>query len=210
MSRLRRGLYLVTDGSPLQPLLATVAAALRGGAVLVQYRAKDVPPERRHAEASALLQLCRAHGTPLLVNDDLELALAIGADGVHLGRDDAPADVARGRLGAGALIGVSCYADLQRAHAAIAAGADYVAFGSMFPSSTKPAAPPAPLALLGAARDTLGVPVCAIGGITLANAAVVVGAGADLLAVISDVAAAADPEARARAYATLFTPAPAP
>jgi thiamine-phosphate pyrophosphorylase len=210
MSRLRRGLYAVTDGAPRDALLTTVAALLRGGAVLVQYRAKGLTADRRHDEARALLRLCRDPDVPLIVNDDLELAAALGADGVHLGRDDAPPEVARERLGDGAIVGVSCYDDLDRARRAADAGADYVAFGSVFPSPTKPDAAHAPLALLRSARRALQLPICAIGGITLDNAGEAVAAGADLLAVISDLAGAADPQARARAFAELFAEPPPP
>jgi thiamine-phosphate pyrophosphorylase len=207
MTRPLRGLYAVTDGRGGDALLDLVDALLRGGAALVQYRAKQVSAARRHAEAAALLVLCRAHRVPLIVNDDLDLAVAIGADGVHLGRDDAPLAVARQRLGQDAIVGVSCYAEFDRARTAASGGADYVAFGSLFPSPTKPAAPQAPLALLGRARRELALPVCAIGGITLANAGQALAAGSDLLAVISDLAEAPDPQARAAAYAALW-PAP--
>jgi thiamine-phosphate pyrophosphorylase len=202
--RWRRGLYAVTDGRSGAPLLDLVEAVLRGGAVLLQYRAKATPPARRREEATALLALCRRHGVPLVINDDLDLAVASGADGIHLGRDDAPPAEARRALGDAAIIGVSCYAESERATAAVAAGADYVAFGSLFPSPTKPGAPPAPPGLLAQARRELGVPVCGIGGITLANAPRAIAAGADLLAVISDLAEADDPNARAAAYAALF------
>ncbi len=206
MNRLRRGLYAVTDGRGGDALFDLVAALLRGGAVLLQYRAKGVPTGRRREESTALLALCREHRVPLIVNDDLALAFAIGADGVHLGRDDATLAEARAALGANAIIGVSCYADLERARAAAAGGADYIAFGSLFPSMTKPEAVSAPLALLGQARHELALPVCGIGGITLDNAGAVVAAGGDLLAVISDLAEAPDPEAHAAAYSALFFP----
>jgi thiamine-phosphate pyrophosphorylase len=206
MNRLRRGLYAVTDGRGGDALLNFVAALLGGGAALLQYRAKGVPTGRRREESTALLALCRGHGVPLIVNDDLSLALAIGADGVHLGRDDATLTEARAALGARAIIGVSCYADLELARAAAAGGADYIAFGSLFPSTTKPEAVPAPLALLGQARREFSLPVCGIGGITLDNAGAVVAAGGDLLAVIGDLAEAADPESRAAAYRALFAP----
>ncbi|MDX1593261.1 MAG: thiamine phosphate synthase [Gammaproteobacteria bacterium] len=204
MKHLPRGLYAVTDGSDDGPLLARVEALLSGGAVLLQYRAKSLPVARRRDQAQALLALCREARVPLVINDDLELASAIGADGIHLGRDDAAPSLARERLGADAIIGVSCYADLARARTAVAAGADYVAFGSVHPSPTKPDAVRAPLELIAAARRTLGCPICAIGGITLANAPGIIAAGADLLAVITDLAEAADPRARAEAYRALF------
>jgi thiamine-phosphate pyrophosphorylase len=144
--------------------------------------------------------LCRAHGVPLIVNDDLELALAVDAAGVHLGRDDGALALARARLH-GRLLGASCYDRPEVARRAVAAGADYVAFGSVFDSPTKPAAVRAPLALF--ALD-LGVPKVAIGGITLDNAPRVLAAGADALAVISDLFDAPDAAARASQYGRLF------
>lgn len=200
-----RGLYAVTpDTEDDEALLAAVASVLRGHPVLLQYRNKHAARSQRWQQASAVLRLCRAAGVPLIINDDLELALEIGADGLHGGRDDGDPAVLRAALGADRILGLSCYADLPRAHAAAAAGADYVAFGAMFPSSTKQSAPPAPVSLLSAARAELAVPVVAIGGITLENAPQLIAAGADLLAVIGDVFAAADPQARAAGYARLF------
>ena len=203
----QRGLYALTDGSQGPELIALADAVLRGGAVLLQYRAKQASPARRREEAEALQAVCRRHGVPLVINDDLALAAAIGADGIHLGRDDAEPDRAREILGNGAIVGVSCYAELDRARAAARAGADYVAFGSLYPSPTKPQAIRAPLELLGQARRELGLPVCGIGGLTLANAPAAIEAGADLLAVISDLTDAPDPGARAAGYAALFAAA---
>lgn len=201
-----RGLYLITpDDADDSRLYARVRAALAGGAALLQYRNKALAGARQQAQAAAVLALCRAAGVPMVVNDSVELAHAIGADGVHLGRDDGDVAGARERLGAAAIIGVSCYDEWWRAEAGARAGADYVAFGAMFDSPTKPAAVRAPLALLQRARDELGVAVAAIGGITVANAAALLDAGADLLAVISDVFGAADASARAAAYGALFS-----
>ena len=135
---------------------------------------------------------------------DLALALAIDADGAHLGREDGPPAAARAALGPQRILGLTCYADWSRATEGAEVGADYIAFGAMFPSTTKPNAPPAPFDLITRARRELGLPVAAIGGITLANAAQVLAAGADLLAVVSDVFGADDPAARAAAYGALF------
>ncbi|MGH8400781.1 MAG: thiamine phosphate synthase, partial [Gammaproteobacteria bacterium] len=143
--------------------------------------------------------------TPLIVNDDIALAQSIGADGVHLGRDDAPLEQARVQLGPHALIGVSCYDSLQLATEAAHAGADYVAFGSFFASPSKPDATHASVSLLAAAHRQLSVPICAIGGITPQNGTELVTAGADILAVISGVFAAADIEQAAHRYAQLFS-----
>lgn len=203
-----RGLYLVTpDEADSARLAALCASALRGRPALLQYRAKRAPAALRREQAGALLALCRGAGVPFVVNDDLALALAIGADGVHLGRDDGDHAAARAALGAGRLLGVSCYDDFAAAERAVAAGADYVAFGAMFPSPTKPLTVRASPELLSRARACLPVPAAAIGGITLDNAGGLVDAGASLLAVISDVFEAADPAARVRAYAALFSDA---
>jgi thiamine-phosphate pyrophosphorylase len=169
----------------------------------VQYRNKQARTGLREEQALTLATLCRGAGIPLLVNDDVELALAVEAAGVHLGRDDGDLAAARRRLGPGRLLGASCYDRLELAERAVAAGADYVAFGSMFASPTKPAAVRAPLALLGAARR-LGVPVVAIGGITLENAPEAIAAGADALAIITALFDAGDIAARARAFSDLF------
>jgi len=203
-----RGLYAITPlGLPQAELVARVQRALDGGARLLQYRSKmpkDHDPGRRVDEARALAALCRAHAAAFIVNDDVELALALDADGVHLGRDDADLAAARGRL-PGKLLGASCYDRVDLARTAVAAGADYVAFGSVFASPTKPGAVRAPLSLFADAR-ALGVPLCAIGGITVDNAPAVVGAGADLLAVISDLFDAPDVAVRAGAFAKLYDP----
>lgn len=199
------GLYAITpDDEQASRLTAMVEAALLGGVRLVQYRNKSAAPQLKHQQATELLDLCRAHGARLIINDDLPLALALDADGVHLGRDDGDLRAARAALGPDKLLGVSCYADLDRAASAAAAGADYLAFGSMYASATKPEAPPAPLALLGEARRRYGLPIAAIGGIAMENAAQTIAAGADLLAVVSDLFGAADIAARAREYARLF------
>lgn len=195
-----RGLYAVTPETlPAADLLAKVAQALAGGIAALQYRRKA---RTDAAEARALAALCRAQGVPFIVNDDLELALAAGADGVHLGKDDGDIAAARARW-RGRLLGVSCYDSLERARAAVAAGADHVAFGSVFASPTKPAAVRAPLSLFAGAK-ALGVPLVAIGGVTLENAPQAYAAGADALAVITDLFDAPDVAARARAYGKLL------
>ena len=209
MSRLRphslpaRGLYAITDG-PRPGLYAAVEGALNGGSAIVQYRDKSGDGGRRQAEAAGLLAVCRRFGVPLIINDDIELAAAVGADGVHLGEHDSDVDAARARLGATAIIGVSCYDSLDRARQLTASGADYLAFGAFFSSPTKPLARRADLSLLRAATS-LGLPLVAIGGITPDNAQPLIEAGADFVAAISGVFAASDPSAAARRYANLFT-----
>jgi thiamine-phosphate pyrophosphorylase len=199
-----RGLYAITpESDDPAALCRLVAAALDGGARLVQYRAKRLAHRERLARAPPLLALCRARGVPLVVNDDIELALAIGADGIHLGRDDGDPAEARRRL-PGAILGVSCYDDAERAVAAEQAGADYVGIGSVFASATKPQAARAGLATLAQARGRVRIPIAAIGGITAANAAEAIAAGADMLAVISALFEAPDVTAAARALSRPF------
>jgi thiamine-phosphate pyrophosphorylase len=197
-----RGLYAITDG-PRPDLLAVVDAVLRGGAVLVQYRDKSDDAPRQLDEATALASLCRRHGVPLLINDDVELARRSGAAGVHLGAGDAGIEVARTALGPAAIIGASCYDSLQRARDAVAAGADYLAFGAFFASPTKPHARTAGIELLRAAR-AFGLPLVAIGGITPDNAAPLITAGADFVAAISALFGTADPAAAAAEYTKCF------
>lgn len=200
-----RGLYAITPDEPdTQHLLAAVDAALAGGCRWLQYRDKVSPGAVRRERADALQAMCLRYGAALIINDDVDLARAVGAAGVHLGRDDGDPAAARALLGAGKIIGASCYDDFETARRAVAAGASYVAFGAVCPSPTKPAAVRAPIELFARARTELDVPVCAIGGITLAHAAPLIAAGADLLAVITDLFSAPDIAARAAAYQHLF------
>lgn len=206
MISLPRGLYVLTDSTliPDEKLIPAVAAAIAGGAVMVQYRDKSDDADKRRWEAQDLVNLCRPVGVPLIINDDVALAAAVGAAGVHLGRDDGDITSARAALGPGAIIGVSCYNELERAVAAEAAGADYVAFGSFYPSTIKPGAVRATIELLHQAKERLRLPVVAIGGINADNGARLVAAGADLLAVISGVFGHTDVRAAARHLADLF------
>lgn len=196
------GLYAITDG-PRADLFDAAAAALRGGAVVLQYRDKTQDAPRRLAEALRLRALCTAARATFIVNDDVALAHAVGADGVHLGEGDEAIAAARARLGAEAIIGSSCYDSLARARQLAAAGADYLAFGAFHASPTKPVARRADPGLLAAAKP-LGLPLVAIGGITRDNARALIDAGADFVAVISGVFARTDIESAARDYAILF------
>jgi thiamine-phosphate pyrophosphorylase len=203
------GLYAVTpqtgDSAIEQDrLFASVALALEGGTSTLQYRCKNAAFTFRLLQAQRLKMLCRQHGVSFIVNDDVELAAQVHADGVHLGREDLAISAARARLGRSTLIGASCYADLARADAAVNAGADYLAFGSFFPSSVKPDAVRASLDVLRQARRRWQVPLVAIGGITRENAPQVIEAGADAVAVITAVFSAADPRESARSIARLF------
>jgi len=201
-----RGLYAITDATLQEPeqLPERVAQAIEGGATLVQYRDKSGDRAARLAQARVLAELCRAHGVLLIINDDTRLAADSGADGVHLGRDDDDPAAARRRLGAQAIIGVSCYDQWPRALQAVEQGVDYIAFGRFFPSRTKPLAVQASLDLIRRAKQQLAVPVAAIGGVTAQNGAQLVAAGADMLAVVQGVFAAPDIRQAARAYAALF------
>lgn len=202
---LARGLYLLTpDALDTARLVARVREVV-GFASLLQYRNKVADAALRREQAFALAALCREHRVPLVINDDVPLAQACGAAGVHLGEHDGELAAARAALGADAILGASCYDDLERARSAVAAGASYVAFGAFFPSGTKPNARRATPALLRESA-TLGVPRVAIGGITPDNVPALVSAGADLVAVIGGVFDAPDPVAAARACRDAFTP----
>jgi len=195
------GLYAITPDEPGTDILVRkVGQALRGGASAVQYRNKSAGPELRLGQGRALAALCRAAGAAFIVNDDLELALELDADGAHLGADDGDLVEARRRLGQAKLLGASCYNRMELAEAAALAGVDYLAFGSVFSSATKPGAVRAPLAIFAEARRRFALPLVAIGGITLQNAPQVFAAGADAVAVISALFDAGDIAERAAGF----------
>lgn len=197
MKPVLRGLYAITPDEPDADRLAgLVARVLEGGVDALQFRVKQGTPAEREALARRIKTLTDAADVPLLVNDDVGLALAIDAAGVHIGRDDGDPRVVRERIGPQRLLGVSCYDDLERARAMIGI-ADHVGFGSVFASPTKPQAVRAPLSLFGEARS-LGLPAVAIGGIDRSNAHRPIEAGADAVAVISDLFADPDPAGAAR------------
>jgi thiamine-phosphate pyrophosphorylase len=204
--KLPRGLYAITDSKLLSPerMIEAVALAIQGGAAMIQYRDKSDDPMRRQWEATDLSNMCRPLGIPLIINDDVDLALQVTAKGVHLGKHDADIASARAKLGPNAIIGVSCYNDLDCAIAAEQAGADYVAFGSFFPSRVKPGAVKAEAELLRQAKQRLSIPVVAIGGISADNGAQLVEAGADLLAAITEVFGQADILGAAEKISKLF------
>lgn len=199
------GLYAITAQRypDLQALAADIEAAAAGGAAVIQFRDKSADSAWRLEAARTALGLCRTAGVPLIINDDLDLARAVGADGVHLGRDDGDFKAMRAAAGPGLLLGVSCYNQLERAEAAVAAGADYLAFGSMYPSGTKPGAVQCEPEVLGRARK-LGKPVVAIGGITPENGGPLIEAGADFLAVIEAVFGAPVVRQAAERFAALW------
>lgn len=212
-----RGLYAITpEVLDTNKLIAQVGQAIAGGANIVQYRSKLTPPGIAKTQALALRALTSATGTLFIVNDDSDLALAVGADGVHIGRDDGDAKaISRIRRQCEQrsarvqftrfIIGVSCYNDMLRAEAAVAAGSDYIAFGSFFPSPTKPLALRADPALVRGAKSRFHIPIVAIGGITIDNAQQLIAAGVDAVAVISGLFDADNIEQRAREFTHLFT-----
>lgn len=198
------GLYIVTADAHAasERLVEAARAALRGGAGTLQYRSKL--SRDRIETARLLLSECRIAGVPFIVNDDIELALEVGADGVHLGKDDRSLEEARARLGDRAIVGISCYDSIERAVEAERQGASYVAFGRFFPSKTKPGAPCARLETLSEAKRILKVPIVAIGGITPDNGGQLLAAGADWLAAVDAVFGAEDPEAAVKRFAALW------
>lgn len=203
-----RGLYAITDSQLLAggKLLPYVEAALKGGVRLLQYRDKSSDDARRLREAEALRELCARHGAQLIINDDAELAARLGV-GLHLGQGDGSLAAARALLGRKAIIGATCHARLDLAEQAIREGASYVAFGRFFDSNTKPGAPAASLELLAQARQLAGLPIVAIGGVTLDNAPSLIAHGASLVAVIHALFSAenaAEVERRAHAFSALF------
>lgn len=208
------GLYGVTpDWDQAQTLAHAVRLAAKGGMTALQLRQKTAAAPLRRELAEHLLPICRQAGVALIINDDWRLALDIGADGVHLGRDDDDPAMVRTALSPNMYLGVSCYGDLDRAKAMLALNVDYVAFGAMFASGTKPQAPPITLSVLTQARALVNdiapqTGVVAIGGITTDNAASVLQAGANSLAVVGGLFLSADIEQTARQFSALVAANP--
>ncbi len=203
-----RGLYAITSEAICRSrelLVGSVAEAIAGGAAMIQYRDKLSDRDRRLANASALVELCRARAVPLIVNDDPSVATESGADGVHIGRADASFDEARRICGDRKIVGVTCSNSMERAMAAAQAGATYIAIGRFYPSLTKPEAPEATLDLLRSVRARVPSPICAIGGITPDRVPELIDAGADLVAAIEGVFGAPDVRTAAAAYAAHFS-----
>ena len=205
-----KGLYLITDYHLCEKvgLVPAVAAAIQGGANMVQYRNKYATRDRKLWEVQDLITLCRPLGIPLIVNDDIEIALESGADGVHLGGEDGSIKAEREKLGEKAIIGASCYDSIESAIQAAADGASYLAFGRFFPSQTKPDAVTAPIEIIEQIKIELGsranLPIIAIGGINQQNAASLIKAGADMVAVVNAVLGAENIEKASREISTLF------
>ena len=201
-----KGLYAITDCGRLSTdsLLCATEQILRAGIVALQYRDKSGDHARRKYEAGELRQLCREYECLFIINDDVQLAVMTGSDGVHLGREDPDCKTARDELGPDALIGVSCYNSLDSALAAQDDGADYVAFGSFFPSPSKQNAVVAEPDIISQAKANISLPVAAIGGITPANCRTLIEHGADMLAVISGIYQAEDPYATVKEFNRLI------
>ncbi len=198
-----KGIYAITQTAGKSPahILSDVEACLKGGVQLLQYRNKE---RQNYLElARDILDLCRQFQVPLIINDDIELAKNISADGVHLGKDDGDIPSARALLGTSTIIGVSCYNDIERAKQAEKAGASYVAFGRFFASDSKPLTSPAKISTLSKAKLSIHLPIVAIGGILPENATQLLTAGADILAVINGIFSH-DPEQSSRNYVKLL------
>ncbi len=200
-----KGLYAITpDEQDTDILLAKVEAALQGGIGILQYRNKLADHKLKTQQARALLPLCRHYQVPFIINDSIKLCMTLDADGVHLGADDGNLAEARARLGNGKILGASCYNRFDLALSAQQLGADYVAYGACFASSTKPNAPVAGLHLFTQAKAELHVPAVAIGGITLENAPLVIAAGASSVAVINAIFNADDVKLTSQQFTKLF------
>ncbi|MYB89691.1 MAG: thiamine phosphate synthase [Proteobacteria bacterium] len=206
--RMLQGLYAIADVQHIRAhdFFDRVQTVLLEGVPLIQYRDKVNDHDVRTRIAQRLRQLTRKHQSLLIINDDVELARAVDADGVHLGKEDCGIDEARARLGADRIVGASCYDDYGNAAEAVENGASYIAFGSFFASPTKPSAPRADLDLIIRAKQEMDVPVCAIGGITQANVLPLLDAGADMIAVISSLFAAPSPARSVQEYQALLQP----
>ena len=200
------GLYAITDTklTPARSIVQKVESALKGGAQLIQYRDKINPFDQKEIIALKLQGLCKQYRRKLIINDDLKLAHAINADGVHLGQEDASIDEARKLLGSNAIIGATCHDSLSLAHKAVAEGASYVAFGRFYCSTTKPGAPSCSIEFLKEARQSINIPIVAIGGITLKNAPAIIAEGADMIAMVHGVFGTENIEQQSQELGRLF------
>ncbi|HWW04854.1 thiamine phosphate synthase [Collimonas sp.] len=200
-----KGLYIVTpDWDDTDKLLQVTEQALQGGAALLQYRHKTADAALRQLQAEALLALCRRYQRPFIINDYVDLCLALDADGIHVGGTDASVAEVRAKVGADKIVGASCYGDLELAHTAYRAGASYVAFGGFYPSRVKKYPVTTPPDIVTRAKAEIALPNVVIGGMTQENALPLIAAGADMVAAISSVYLAEDPTAAARSFVALF------
>lgn len=200
-----RGLYIVTpDWDDTDKLVSTTEQAISGGATLVQYRHKTADAAQRKEQASALLQVCRRHNTPFIINDYVDLCIELDAEGVHVGGTDASVAVVRAQVGKDKIVGASCYGTLQLARDAHAAGATYVAFGGFYPSRVKKYDFRTAPEIVAESKKEIALPVVVIGGMTQENCLPLIAQGADMVAAISSVYMTDDPEAAARAFSQLM------
>ena len=201
-----KGLYLVTpDWDDTQKMLDVTEAGLRGGAALIQYRHKMASPELRKEQAQQLLALCRRYDRPFIINDFVELCMELDADGIHVGGTDASVAQVRAAVGPDKIVGASCYGSMQLARDAHQAGASYVAFGGFYPSRVKKYEVTTQPEIVAQAKQEIPLPNVVIGGMTQQNSVPLVAQGADMVAAISSVYLADDPEAAARAFVKLFS-----
>ena len=203
-----QGLYVIVDAACIgtNEMISKTQEVLSAGVSIIQYRDKKNQATKKSQIAQQLRNITHDYQSLLIINDDVELACSIDADGIHLGKDDMAIELARKSLGQHKIIGASCYASFENAKPAIEASADYIAFGSFYPSPTKPHAPRAKIELLKRAKQTFSTPVCAIGGITTTNASDIYKAGADMIAVISSVFNASSPSRAVQEYLTQIQP----
>ena len=200
-----RGLYLVTpDWDDTRQLLEITELALRGGATIVQYRHKTADASLRQEQAECLLALCRSYQRPFIINDHVDLCLALDADGIHVGGTDASVAQVRAAVGPGKIVGASCYGSLELARDAYRDGASYVAFGGFHPSRVKKYPVNTAPEIVAQAKTDIPLPSVVIGGMTRDNAAPLVAQGADMIAAISSIYLAGDPQSAARGFAELF------
>ena len=201
-----RGLYAITDCENLSgdKLLSATEEILRAGVVILQYRDKSGDHAKRKYEATELQRLCRRHNCLFVINDDVRLAKSVNSDGVHLGSDDCACKIARNELGPEAIIGVSCYHRIEAALTAASDGADYVAFGSFYPTASKQNTVIAKPDIIKQAKAKISLPVVAIGGITPANCTTLIEHGSDLIAVISSIYQAEDPYSTVKEFNRLI------
>jgi thiamine-phosphate pyrophosphorylase len=204
--RLQHGVYAITPdtGQTTEDLLSLIEQVMKGGIKILQYRSKISDENLRVRQAKKIKTLCRDYKVPLIINDDVALAISIEADGIHLGKSDTPCSVVRKVLEEGKIIGISCYDSVSLAQNAERDGADYVAFGSFYPSKSKPNAPLCSIETLKTASAILNIPIVAIGGIQFENAGKLVDNGADYLAVIDQLFNHPSPTLAANKLSMLF------
>jgi thiamine-phosphate pyrophosphorylase len=199
------GLYLVTpDWDDTRKLLEMTELALKGGVALLQYRHKTADAALRLEQAERLQALCRSYQVPFIINDHIDLCMSLDADGIHVGGTDAAVAEVRKKIGSDKILGASCYGSLELAHAAEQAGASYVAFGGFYPSRVKKYPVTTPQTIVADWKAQGKVPSCVIGGMTRDNAESLVKHGADMVAAISSIYLAAEPQRAAEEFAALY------